>query len=160
MSDGREGSACRRREALDTKWPIDIAMQSLGGADGLDVHWLGLKGALHEADAVVLPKGIDHLHFILRVDGIFGTFGGDGVDRVRVSRARRFVQVDICVPTARWMNRSHGEIADFICSELSRSVEKIVASVRRVDRAFDGAGLAVALNKAGSAYRAEIVKVK
>jgi hypothetical protein len=58
------------------------------------------------------------------------------------------------------MNRSNGEIADFICGELSRSVEKIVASVRRVDRAFDGAGLAMALNKAGSAYRAEIVKVK
>ena len=125
--------------AMNVSLPIfDVAMESLGGdAHVMVPHWQALKKALRSGPAFGVPNGIDECVFILRVDGSLGSFGGDGVDRVRLQMAKRYIQVDVCLPVERWRERPWREIASFIAVCVVGSCAEIARKAKRMDKSYD-----------------------
>jgi hypothetical protein len=107
------------------------------------VHRLGAEFALVERTG--LPTWLDTCSFVFRVDGSLGSFGGTGVDRVRVMKKGRYVQVDVCIPVEVWYKRPCAFVAARIAEFIRDGMEKLIAGIKRHDRDFDEACFCVAI---------------
>ncbi len=92
-----------------------------------------------------LPAWLDFCSFVFRVDGSLGSFGGVGVDRVRVMKKGRYVQVDICIPMEVWYKRPIAFVAERIAEFIRGGMKKLIAGIKRHDRDFDESSLCVAI---------------
>lgn len=103
----------------------------------LTPHWLGIKRAFGPNATTALPPPLEDLTYILRVDGSLGSFGSDGLDNLDVNLRLRYVSIDICIPTARWIGKPQLEIAEFIADCILGSSGIIAGALTKKKLACD-----------------------
>ncbi|MFO0831447.1 MAG: hypothetical protein U0637_06340 [Phycisphaerales bacterium] len=110
-------------------------------------HWQGIKRAFGPNATSALPPPLEELTYILRVDGSLGSFGSDGLDNLDLNLRRRYVSIDICIPTARWVGKSQLEVAEFIADCILGSADIIADALAKKKLACDAAALRADLKR-------------
>jgi hypothetical protein len=73
---------------------------------------------------------IDEYALVLRVDGQFAQFGAEGLDGVRLEKARRKVTIDIKIPKHVWEPLSKAESKAYLVKSVTGA---IIACVGRLE---------------------------
>ena len=74
---------------------------------------------------------IDEYALVLRVDGRFAQFGKEGLARLRLAKARRYVTVDIQIPEAVWKPMTAKDFKVYLCRQVLLALKACVARLQK-----------------------------
>ena len=76
-------------------------------------------------------REIDQYAPVLRVDGTITKFGPEGITRLRFSRKKRYITVDIQIPEDVWQPKSKNELKLYLSEKLRDSIEVCVRRLKK-----------------------------
>ena len=107
---------------------ITIGAQARGPKDGnigklkVDLYHLFQK----HCDKTYCPA-IDEFALVLRINGALGTFGPEAIERIRHSRKKRYITVDIVIPMERWQGLPTPELKQYLAGQIRESLAMCAA---------------------------------
>ena len=99
----------------------------------------GLVGALKVPLYQALERRVTSSHcaavneyaIVLRVDGSVQKFGVEGLARLRFTKARRYITVDVQIPEAAWQGKSTSQLKHYISGRVAEAVGACVARLKK-----------------------------
>ncbi|MDM7948116.1 hypothetical protein [Hydrogenophaga sp.] len=74
---------------------------------------------------------IDEYALVLRFDGRFAQFGEEGLARLRLAKARRYVTVDIQIPEAVWKPMNAEDFKSYLSRQVLLALRACVARLQK-----------------------------
>ncbi|MBL8519260.1 MAG: hypothetical protein JNK75_01190 [Betaproteobacteria bacterium] len=94
-----------------------------------------LKVALGKALAkhVTSPHcaAIDRYALVLRVDGSLASYGAEGIARLRLQAAQRYITADIQVPQATWQPLAQAELKAYLAQQVQSALSACISRLRK-----------------------------
>ena len=92
---------------------------------------VGLAQALERHVTSSHSAVIDRYALVMRIDGSLQRYGAEGLSRLRLSRARRYITVDIQVPESVWRPLAPPALREYIARQAAAAVEACVTRLER-----------------------------
>ena len=96
--------------------------------------------------------GIDQYALVLRVDGTLDQFGPEGIFRLRLSKAKRYITVDIQIPQSLWEPMSDAQLRYYLAEQCSAAIKSCVSRLKQERMAVDEPALWQEFEHAIKAY--------
>ena len=74
---------------------------------------------------------IDEYALVLRVDGSIAKFGNEGLERLRLSRTKRYIAVDILIPEAVWQAKTEQELKSYLARQVTAAISACCARLKK-----------------------------
>jgi len=74
---------------------------------------------------------LDSFSIVLRVSGRIWNFDSEGVERLRRSRKKRYITVDIVIPQKRWKNVPAEKVRDDLAAIVRKALEQEVTRLAK-----------------------------
>ena len=105
----------------------------VGGPEGYEISKLKipLAQALERHVTSTHCLEIDHYALVLRIDGSLAKFGQEGLARIRLSKANRYISIDIQIPEHVWHPMSHNQFKEYLASQVLAAIN---ACINRLDK--------------------------
>lgn len=68
---------------------------------------------------------------VLRVDGSIAKFGSEGLARLRLSRAKRYITVDIQIPEPVWHTKTEQELKSYLARQVTAAISACSARLKK-----------------------------
>jgi len=74
---------------------------------------------------------IDTFALVLQINGSINSFGPEAIERLRRSRQKRYVTIDIVIPEERWQTLATPELKTYLASQIRESLVMCAARLRK-----------------------------
>jgi len=128
---------------MEAKPTVTLGVQSgdIPSDDATKPHYMALRKLLKELCRGPYSPEVDEFSLVLRIDGDIWHWEQDGCDRLRRSRKRRYITIDIYVPRQRWEGVSGIEIRRFLAACTEEALRKMIDKLQRDKTPVEGAAL-------------------
>jgi hypothetical protein len=117
------GNHSARSETTTGGCTIGIAVQGGGPKDGnIGKLVVDLGRALSEYCSKCYCTSIESFLLVLRINGPFGEFGPEAIDRIRRSRRKKRIKADIVIPEERWQTLTTPELKSYLARQVRQSL--------------------------------------
>ena len=76
-------------------------------------------------------SAIDEFAPVLRINGPISSFGPEAIERLRRSRQKRYITVDIVIPEERWQTLATPELKEYLAAQIRESLVMCAARLRK-----------------------------
>jgi hypothetical protein len=116
--------------ATDT---ITFGVQSgdVPSGDATEPHFMPLRKLLAARCIGPYSPEIDEFPIVLRVSGQIWRFEGEGCQRLRLQRKKRYITIDIVMPENRWLGASAADIRTFLARMTEEAIELMIAKLEK-----------------------------
>lgn len=75
--------------------------------------------------------GIDQYALVLRIDGTLDQFGPEGIFRLRLAKAKRYITVDIQIPQSLWEPMSDMQLRAYLAKQCAAAIRSCVSRLTK-----------------------------
>lgn len=126
-------------------------------AGGPEAGFIGeLKVPLYRALAKHVTSShcsaVDKYAIVLRVDGLLDKFGDEGFARLRFSRSRRYITVDVQIPETVWHSKSKLQLREYLAHQVKGAIALCTSRLKKDKHAVAETDLFVEIEAAVNDY--------
>ena len=121
-------------------WPISTALR---------------KRMLEHLHAPHSPE-VDDLSFVMRVGGAFQAFDFEGIERLRRSKLKRYLTVDIGVPEYLWRSKTRPELARYLAQCVEDALKAFIEKLKKDKAQVEGERLMAEWEEAKAAFLEDV----
>jgi hypothetical protein len=127
------GKTKEARTPVEPASPITLGAQvgDQRANEATGVHHTDLRKLLRENCVGPYSAEIDEFAFVLRIDGDIWHWDFEGAEKLRLSRKRRYITVDIGVPRSRWQGVTAEEIRKYLADSLEQGLAQMVEKLTK-----------------------------
>jgi hypothetical protein len=81
---------------------------------------------------------VDELSFVFRVGGFIQTFNFEGIERLRRSKAKRYITVDVGVPEYLWRSKTREELGRYLADCIEQGLLAFIAKLKKDKAPIEG----------------------
>ena len=74
---------------------------------------------------------IDEYALVLRVAGSIAKFGNEGLERLRLFRAKRYITADIQIPEAVWQTKTEHDLRSYLARQVTAAISACCARLKK-----------------------------
>ena len=101
-------------------------------------------------------SGIDEYALVLRVDGPLTQFGPEGIFRLRLAKAKRYITVDIQIPQSVWEPMSPLQLRAYLAKQSAAAMKACVSRLKKERMVVEESTLWPEFEQAIHAYTSEL----
>lgn len=128
---------------MSNKDTILVGVQSgdVPSSRATDPHIRPLRKLLEAQCHGPYSADVDEFSLVFRVDGDLWYWNQEGCDRMRRSKKKRYITIDIYVPRSRWEGVRGIEIRKYLAACVEEAFQKMIGKLKRDKVAVDGDAL-------------------
>lgn len=141
-----------------TRNSISIAGQ-MGDTYSTPIVWPlrnGLRKRMLEHLHSPHSPDVDELSFVLRVGGFLQAFDFEGIERLRRSKVKRYITVDIGVPECLWRSKTRQELARYLAGCVEEGLLAFIQKLKKDKAPIEGERLMAEWQEAKAAFLADV----
>ena len=116
---------------------LGVQAGDVASSDATQAHSFLLRRLLSAYCVGPYSDEIEEFALVLRISGDICAFEGEGCQRLRISRKRGYVTIDIVMPRSRWERRGASDIKEFLAHFTQEAIDlmasKLIKSKIKVD---------------------------
>ena len=99
---------------------------------------------------------VDELSFVTRVGGFLQAFDFEGIERLRRSKAKRYLTVDIGVPEYLWRSKTRPELARYLAQCVEDALKAFIEKLKKDKAQVEGERLMAEWEQAKAAFLEDV----
>ena len=125
---------------MEVKRTVTLGVQTgdVPSNKATEPHYMALRKLLYEFCRGPYSPEVDKFALVLRIDGDLCHWEKEGCDRMRRSKQRRYITIDIYVPRERWEGVSGAEIRQYLVACVEDAFRRMIGKLQRDKTPIDG----------------------